>query len=265
MNGDSSAGGSLVMHTAAERPDLWERGVPSESVWPEYNLHGDVLNQWWPYLDQELREFQFVLYDEASNTVVAEGHTGPLPWDGRDEHLPDGIDAAIETIFTATRANQPVNTLCALAAETPRDGRVRGLATLLLSSMRELAARQGLVHLVAPVRPSWKHRYPLTPIERYVAWRRDDGQLLDPWMRIHERLGARVATPLPRSMRISGTVTDWESWTEMSFPDSGDYVFPEGLAPVHIDREHDAGLYWEPNVWMVHPDLPDDPAGPQQP
>ena len=251
------------MHTAAERPDLWERGLSSQSVWPEYNLHGDVLNQWWPHLDEDLADFQFVLYDDAQDRVVAEGHTGPLWWDGTDAHLPDGIDAAIETIFATARENRPVNTLCALAAETPRDGRSRGLADVLLGSMRTIAARHGLVHLVAPVRPSWKERYPLTPIERYARWRRDDGQLLDPWMRIHERRGARVATPLPTSLRITGTVAEWESWTGLVFPESGDYIFPEGLAPVHIDRADDRGLYWEPNVWMVHPDLPGGAVSPE--
>ena len=67
----------------------------------------------------------------------------------------------------------------------------------MLRGMRELAGRHALRQLVAPVRPSWKERYPLAPIERYITWRREDGQLLDPWMRLHERLGARVATPLP--------------------------------------------------------------------
>ena len=46
----------FTMHTAAERPDLWERGILSESVWPEYNLHGDVLNRWWGHLDEDLPE-----------------------------------------------------------------------------------------------------------------------------------------------------------------------------------------------------------------
>src|SRR5439155_23433360 len=40
----------------------------------------------------------------------------------------------------------------------------------------------------------------------------------------------------------------WESWTRMDFPETGDYVFPEGLATVHIDRELDTGEYWEPNI-----------------
>ena len=44
----------VLMFTAAERPDLWERGIDSSTVWPEYNLHGDVLNQWWGLLDVEL-------------------------------------------------------------------------------------------------------------------------------------------------------------------------------------------------------------------
>ena len=57
------------------------------------------------------------------------------------------------------------------------------------------------------------------------------------------------------SLRINGTVADWESWVGMPFPESGDYVFPEGLATVHIDREADLGSYWEPNVWMIHPEV----------
>jgi hypothetical protein len=246
---------TVTMYTAAERPDLWARGIPSADVWPEYNMHGDRLNQWWGHLDEELADYQFVLWDSAADQAVAEGHTCPLWWDGVEATLPGGIDVAIEQGFLRTRAGQPVNTLCALAAETPRHGRRRGLAGELLSAMRVIAGRQGLTHLIAPVRPSWKDRYPLTPIDRYVRWRRPDGQLLDPWMRIHERLGARVATPLPESMLITGTVGDWETWTGLVFPETGDYVFPEGLATVHIDVEDGHGTYWEPNVWMVHPDL----------
>lgn len=249
----------ISMHTASERPDLWSRSVDSRSVWPEYNLHGDVANPLWRRLDQDLADFQFVLYDEGADVVLAEGHTGPMAWDGRDETLPDSFDAALELIFaqhdSAAPANTPpVNTLCALAAEIPAETRSRGLAAEILGMMRAVAQRHGLRHLVAPVRPSWKARYPLTPIERYVGWRREDGQLLDPWMRVHERLGARVATPLPRSLRITGSVAEWESWTGLTFPESGEYVFPEGLATVRIDRVADLGSYWEPNVWMVHPD-----------
>ena len=245
-----------TLYTAAERPDLWERGIDSEDVWPEYNLHGDVLNAYWGRLAPELPDFQFVLYDEQADQVVAEGHTAPIAWDGDDATLPDGIDSVIRQAFDDAPGRPARNTLCALAAETPRGGRERGLAAQILGAMRTLAGRHGLTHLVAPVRPSWKERYPLTPIERYVTWRREDGQLLDPWMRVHERLGARVTRPLPESMRITGTVKEWESWTGLVFPESGEFVFPEGLSTLHVDRDADLVTYWEPNVWLVHPDLP---------
>ena len=246
---------SLTMHTAAERPDLWVRGIESATVWPEYNLHGDILNQWWGHLDHELPDYQFVLYDDHLDQVVAEGHTGPFRWDGDQQSLPPGIDAVLELIFTQHRAGEAPNTLCALAAETPRQNQARGMASQLLNAMRTIATRQRLIHLVAPVRPSLKERYPLTRIERYITWRRNDQQLFDPWMRVHERLGARVATPLPQSMLITGTVEDWEGWTSMAFPESGDYTFPQGLATLAIDRETNRGTYWEPNVWMIHPDI----------
>jgi len=29
--------------------------------------------------------------------------------------------------------------------------------------------------------------------------------------------------------------------------------FHAGLATVHIDRETDAGDYWEPNIWIIRP------------
>lgn len=106
---------------------------------------------------------------------------------------------------------------------------------------------------VAPVRPSAKHRYPLTPIERYVAWRREDGWLLDPWMRVRERLGARVSTPLPRSMRVTGTVADRERWTGLALPDSGDYVFPDGLDVLHVARDRDRGSTGSPTCGWSSP------------
>jgi len=185
---------------------------------------------------------------------VAEGHTGAFAWDGLDESLPRSFDELIEIVIRTRRTSAPVNTLTALAAEISPARRRRGLAREILAAMRALAVDRGLTHLVAPVRPSAKDRYPLASIDAYVRWHRADGELLDPWMRVHERLGARVATTMPRSLRITGSVADWTAWTGLAFPDSGSYVFPEGLAPVEIDVDADVGAYWEPNVWMVHPD-----------
>ena len=38
-------------------------------------------------------------------------------------------------------------------------------------------------------------------------------------------------------MVVTGTVAEWEEWTEMALPESGAYVVPGALVPVEIDRE----------------------------
>ena len=230
-------------------PDLADRGISSPLVWPEYNLHGDVFDDFWDPVMERFPEYQFALYDGESDTVLAEGHTGPLAWDGDDATLPAGIDDALRRIAQGDAAN----TICALAAEVDPGTRRQGLARALLEGMRTIGERHGLRHLIAPVRPSWKERYPLAPIDRYIQWRREDGQLLDPWMRLHERLGARVGPALPESMLITGTVAEWSQWTGLAYPESGAYVFPHGLAPLTVEGAR--GTYYEPNVWMIHPPL----------
>lgn len=71
---------ALVAMTLAEWPDLRERAVPSEEVWPQYNLHSDIASLLWPRLYDDLPDFQFALCDEQTGEVVAEAHTMPCWW-----------------------------------------------------------------------------------------------------------------------------------------------------------------------------------------
>ncbi len=237
----------MSVATVAERPELLEPAwLAVQDVLPEYNNHGDVLKVYWGRLTDELPEFQFHLVD--GDEPVARARSIPIRWDGTVDDLPAGIDGAIERGFDEGGAN----VLCALLIAVPAKAQGRGVSRLALEAMIAIAREHGLDGVVAPVRPSWKERYPLTPIERYARWRRADGLLFDPWMRVHERLGAAILKPEPHSLRITGSVAEWESWTGLSLPESGRYVFPQGLAPLDVDQEADVGRYWEPNVWMRH-------------
>jgi hypothetical protein len=53
-------------------------------------------------------------------------------------------------------------------------------------------------------------------------------------------------------MVIEGTVAEWEQWAGMLFPVTREYVVPDALNLVSIDRERDRGVYVEQNLWVQH-------------
>src|SRR5438105_15752350 len=140
---------TVVALTSAERPDLPDR-PELESVWPEYNRHGEVTNRFWGRLYDEFPDFQFVLYDDAVDRALAEAHTIPCRWDGTAEGLPRGIDGLLEDAFALRAAGGRPNTLSALAIEIAPGARGAGLSATMIAAMAEIARRHGLGGLIAP-------------------------------------------------------------------------------------------------------------------
>ena len=147
------------------------------------------------------------------------------------------------------RSSAP-SALMAIAISVAPHHQGRQLSSRMIRSFADNARAAGLGRVIAPVRPTWKERYPLVPIERYMEWRREDGSHFDPWLRVHERVGGEIVAPAVRSMFIRAPVADWEEWTAFSFPADGEYVFPGGLATLVV--EDGIGTHAEPNVWVLH-------------
>ncbi len=235
--------------TIADAPDLRDALLRLHAeAWPDFLGHDAGIKRRWSTLYSTFPGSQFVLRD-AGGAVVGAGNTVPLPWDGTR----DGLPASIAEVLERALGDRRPTVLCALAAIVSPAHRGQGLSREIVETMRGIAARHGLGALIAPVRPTHKARYPLTPMERFVTWTRADGAPFDPWLRVHWRLGAETLKVAPEAMVVEGTVAEWEAWTRMCFPESGAYVVPGALQPVVIDRDGDRGRYADPNVWMRHP------------
>jgi hypothetical protein len=240
--------------TLRDRPKLEDEFERlSEEAWPRFMRQGDELGvgRHWPKLFGDFADWQFFVCD-SFDRVVAGGHSIPFDWDGTPADLPESIAGILERAVSARVEQRRPTALAALAALVGTKQRGHGLSRIIIETMRGMAAHWKLAALVAPVRPTLKPAYPLTPMERYVRWTDDEGLPLDPWMRVHGRMDAEVVRVMPRAMVIVDTVERWEGWTDMRFPDSGPYVVPGALQPVVIDRERDEGRYEDPNVWMIH-------------
>jgi GNAT superfamily N-acetyltransferase len=240
--------------TYADHPDLRNVMDQVESEpWPEFMFHDAVSNGLWNRLYDVFPDFQFGLLESRTGRLVAMANSIPLAWHGIPRSLPDdGWDWAIAQGFDDRAQGVPPHTLCALCISISHEFRGKGLSSWVVQAMRDIGSRAGFDRLIAPVRPNLKAQYPLIPIDEYVVWTRADGKLFDAWMRVHSELGATVVRTCPRSMRIVGNVSEWEKWTGLYFPGSGQYVIPGALVPVLVDRDADTAVYVEPNVWMVH-------------
>lgn len=240
----------FLKHMLTQKPELAEQvDLLSQESWPQFLLHGNA--RFWSSLFNEFADFQ-ILFCDPAGALIACGHTVPLTWSGQASDLPADLDGVLVRAMEGYTNGSPPNTLCALAAMVARHHRGQGLSSEIVRAMTGLAARQSLHALIAPVRPTLKSRYPLTPLEHYVGWTQPDGAPFDPWIRVHWRLGAVQLQVAPRALVVTGSVADWEQWTAMQFPESGSYVVPGALQPVVIDRDRDTGYYEDPNLWMKH-------------
>lgn len=240
--------------TLDDRPDLLGAVLElNDSSWGEFVRNDAVSKRRGNEMYVIFPEYQIAILDASTRRLVAVGNSVPLAWDGDAGALPDrGWDWGLEEAFRNRASGRgPVNQ-CALSVSIAEEDRGRGIGTITLEAMKESGARRGLKRMVAPVRPVLKARYPLVPMERYVTWLGDDGAPFDPWIRVHARAGGEMAGICGESMRVEGSVSDWEAWTGMRFPETGSYVVAGALVPVDINVERDTGIYLEPNIWMVH-------------
>lgn len=239
--------------TIAERPDL-AGGMHDviTSRWPTFMLAGrpghdvDLVR-----MLMTIPQHQILLVDPYDN-VHGVGLSVPLQWDRTVDGLPAGWDGAINAGAELIDRGGIPNVVSALSITLSPSVTGRGLAAGMIEALKRSAAAAGASALIAPIRPVLKSRYPLTPMVKYLTWRTDDGQIFDPWLRLHLRLGGvQIGIAYP-SMTVTGSVAQWQEWTELSLPAGGEYVIPDGLVPLVVDRRAGTAVYREPNVWIAH-------------
>ncbi len=219
--------------------------------WPEFMQHDNIVNKYWPDLYTDFLKFQFALFDKQE--IVGISNTVPLNWQRSFSELPDnGLDWAMDKASNDFKFGLKPNLLIGVQILINPKYQRHGISYKMLAVMKDIAKSNGIDNIALPVRPTLKSNYPLIPIDKYVNWQNKDKLPFDPWIRVHIKAGGMIVGICNKSMSISGTVSDWEKWTGLLFPDSGDYIVDKALIPISVDKKKDIGTYIEPNVWIIH-------------
>lgn len=223
----------------------------TDELWAEFMFYDPVSNRNWKKLFEYFSEYQFSLL--YNNEIIGVGNCLPFYWEGPFEELPEeGWDWVLEKGVNDFENGIKPNVLNGLQIAVNSKWQGKGVSTLVLKEMTEIGRQRDLKYVTIPVRPSLKTKYPLTSIDHYLNWEREDGLPYDPWLRVHSRFGGKNIKPCHRAMTIPGTVSEWEGWTGMKFFESGEYVVEGALNPICVNLEENIGVYTEPNVWVLH-------------
>ena len=240
--------------TPSDLEDYRDRaGEITEASWPEFMLHDPIANENWHELFDRFMDYQFALLDTEKKRMAAMANSLPFYWDRPLEQLPEGgWDWVFLKAVEDHQNGVTPNIQSAIQIAIHPDYQSQGLSLKMIRAMGAIGRSKGFQYLVAPVRPNQKNKYPLTGIDDYIKWTNDEGLPFDAWLRVHARVGAKIIKPCHEAMTIPGTHAEWEEWTGLKFPQSGQYYIPGALNPIMMNLEKDEGIYVEPNVWMVH-------------
>lgn len=220
-------------------------------IWPEFMQHDSIVNKYWPDLYTDFLKFQFAIFDKQE--IVGIGNTVHLNWQKPFLELPDtGLDWAMGKASKDFRLGLKPNLLIGVQILVNPKFQSCGISYEMLRIMKSIAQSNGIDNIALPVRPTLKSDYPLIPIDDYINWQNIDNLPFDPWIRVHVKAGGKIVGICNKSMLITGTVSDWEKWTGVVFPYTGDYIVNKALTPIKIDKNNDIGTYIEPNVWIIH-------------
>jgi len=242
----------LITVSLEERYDLFEeQDRITGEVWPEFMLHDTVANSNWMKFVTVYKKYQLMIMDE--DEILSVINTVPLHYDKPIYDLPDeGWDWGVKKAVSDFEAGIEPNILMGVQIVVNKIHQGKGLSSLAVKEMVNLAGNSGFDKLILPVRPSEKHKYPLIPMEEYIRWKDANNLPFDNWLRVHVRAGGKIVKVCPKAMLIPGTLDEWKEWTGLEFPGSGPYIIPGALNPVEIDIDKNEGIYTEPNVWISH-------------
>ena len=234
-----------------ERPDLKERMQALElKAYPAFFEGQSTYYEAMEQLGDAVSHLKLAVIDK-NDQLLAGAEAVAITWNGIDEDLPKGFDAALQRAITVKENGIQPNTICLVNLMVSEAARGRRLTVKLMQAFWNINPGFEPRALIANVRGALKHEHPLTPLTEYIAWTNDEGKPYDPWIRSFLDAGARLGPVVDDTLTITSSIVNWSEWTGMEFQESGEYIIPMGLVPLVVDYERDEGRYVEPGVWVI--------------
>ena len=223
----------------------WERYLLEEEDIP-IDDNGDNKNS----KQVERPNYEFYFWGIRLNAdLIAAASLISLPLDDSLDEFPDaGWQFVCDRALVKDKKHNTVSLLSAAICPSQRG---KGISKLLVEQIKLNLKELGYSMLIAPIRPSFKFKYPEMSMEEYLSLKNNNGEIFDPWLRTHLKLGGEMLNICKESYQIKASLKKWSEWTKCDIrKNQGTFLPRQALVPVEIVGE--IGIYTEPNVWVRH-------------
>lgn len=177
-------------------------------------------------------------------------------------HMPKLFD----TVATRLKHRRTAESNCVMLVALTVHPKYRNmkLPSLLLNEVKKTAVRLGKDYVIGPFRPSHYGQFKTernaphseSLFKEYVELKNGAGLPYDPWMRAVAREGVEFLRPELRSLRIPGSIGQFEAFRENYRPDKWYSPFPDvwecgETQTWYVDRTRQRVISVEPNIWGV--------------
>lgn len=238
----------ITFVTYSARPDLISDAKRIEiDAYPAFLNYESAFIKHWDTLDQDYPDYQLIGLDNHTGEIIGVAYTAPIKFHGNLENLPaEGWN------WVMSNFKRDASYHAGLSIVINKNFQGLGYAKYFIQAIKELGENKQHAFTIIPVRPTFKKYYPLISMNDYIKWQNKKGDIYDPWLRLHLKQGGKIIKICSHSMQVEMSVASWQEYMNVEIIGSGSYVIEGGLTTVEIDIDNDIGVYFEPNVWMLH-------------
>lgn len=214
-----------------------------------------------PNMFENIPLYLIILIDNHSineeDQLIAHGIMTDISWNKKSSGLPEGWQGAVRRSYEDIANKSTKDTLVGLYVRVEKEFKRKGWSEKIINAMKLFANDHGYNSLIIPLRLPQRFtiQYAKMPYKKFISLKKENGQFLDHWLRLHTRLGGTILsvclTSHQHAMNLNDFVTQFNT---RKIRYNGYYLSEkQGLwYNVYVDRKRKFALINQECTWIQH-------------
>ena len=214
-----------------------------------------------PNMFEHIPLYTIVLIDRSPTSqhgqLITHGMMTSILWNNSSDDLPQGWQGAVRKSYEDAIKQVKKDTAVGLYIRVEKEFKQQGWSEIIINTMKKFSVEQAYHSLIIPLRlpQRFEEQYAKIPYQKFITLKREDGQYMDHWLRLHTRLGGSIIGICMNSHQHAMNLNDFaKQFKTKKISRTGYYLSEkQGLwYRVYIDTKHEFALINQECTWIQH-------------